>query len=286
MKRGGILVMILAGLWVAMVSGYWIWAAITFSGLYRWLAEWQIAQFGGYYERATAILPALLMAGPALAYLRRRSEVSQAEAEAQLGPAVAEGRRLRRQVWGSAGFGVVAMLVGAGAFLLSQNVPDGSEPAIPFDAATLGSVPLPEGRVTIRGEVDPGASLATVETRAVSSQGMVLAGFRPEGENAKDTPIRLFIERSTGSGEPTVSQGFLPEQTGFLVENGLPDLAVRELEARGIRLASPHYVLRTSTGARRDTYYVVAAVAGFLGFVCVLVAGLMAFQGRALLRRA
>jgi hypothetical protein len=286
MKREGTIRLTLSGLWVTLVSAYWFWAAITFSGPYRWLAEWQIAQFGGYYERATAILPAVLIAAPALAYLRRRSEIAQAEAEAQLGPAVAEGRQIRRAVWGTGGFGLVALLIGGGAFLLSQGVPDGSGPALPFDAATLGSVALPQDRVTIRGEVDPEASVAVVETRGVTSRNSVYAGFRPEGESAKDAPVRLFIERSTGSSAPTISQGFLPDQTGFLVENGLPDPVLREFAARGIPLASPHYVLRTSPSARRDTYYIVAAVAGFLGFVCLLVAGIMAFQGRALLRRA
>ena len=285
MTRGFNIRLVLSILWVALVAGYWIWAAISFSGLYRWLAEWQIAQFGGYYERATATLPALLMAGPALTYLRRRSQHAQAQAAAELGPAVAEGRRLRRQVWGTVAFGLVAMSVGAGAFLLSQGVPDGSGPAMMFDAATLGSGPVPQDRVTIRGEVDPEASVALVETRGVTSHNAVYAGFRPEGENAKDAPIRLFIERSAGSG-PMVDQGFLPDQTGFLVENGLPDQAQREFEARGIRLASPYYVLRTSRTARRDNYYIVAAIAGFLGFVCLLVAGIMAIQGRALLRRA
>lgn len=284
MKRDGIW-LILSILWSALVAAYWFWAAISFSGLYRLLAEWQIAQFGGYYERGTAILPAMLMAAPAVTYLRRRSQRAQAQAAARLGPEIAQAQRLRRSIWGTIAFGLVAILVGAGAFLLSQNVPDGSGPAAPFDAATLGSGPVPQGRVTIRGEVDPDASVAIAETRAITSHNAVYAGFRPEGENAKDAPIRLFIERSTGSG-PMVNQAFLPDQTGFLVENGLPDRALRELEARGIRLASPHYVLRTSAGARRDTYYVVAAVAGFLGFVCLLVAGIMAFQGRALLRRA
>jgi len=285
MKRGGNLPLVLSILWVALVGGYWFWAAISYSGLYRWLAEWQIAQFGGYYERATAILPAMLMAAPALTHLRRRAQIAEAEAAAQLGPAVAEGRRLRRSVWGTAAFGLVAMLVAGGVYLYSLGVPDGSGPAVPFDAATLGSVPVPQDRVAIRGEVDPEASVAMVETHGVTERNAVFAGFRPEGENAKDAPIRLFIERSTGSG-PMVDQAFLPEQTGYLVENGLPDLALREFETRGIRLASPHYVLRTSAGARRDTYYVVAAVAGLLGFVSLLVAGIMAIQGRALLRRA
>ena len=238
MSKSGSVRLIVSGLWVALVAGYWIWAVINYSGLYRWLAEWQIAQFGGYYERVTAILPALLMSGPALVYLRRRAETAQAEAAAQLGAEVAQGRQLRRSVWGTAAFGLVAILVGGGAFLLSQSVPDGSGPATPFDAATLGTAPLPSDLVTIRGDVDSEASVALTETRAGSSRGVVYAGFHPEGENAKEAPVRLFIERSTGSGTPTMSQGFLPEQTGFL------------------------------------------------GFVCLLVAGIMAIQGRALLRRA
>lgn len=287
MKREGTIWLILSGLWVTLVAGYWFWAAISFSGLYRWLAEWQSAEFGGYYERATAILPALLMAAPAIVYLQRRAAAAQAEMEAEVGPAVAEGRRLRRQVKWSALFGVVAMLVGAGAYLLSLSVPDGSGPAAPFDAATLGSVPVPQGRVTIRGEVDPDASIAVVETRAITTRNAVYAGFRPEGESGgKGAPIRLIVERSTGSSAPTINQGFLPEQTGFLIENGLPDQALREFAARSIPLASPHYLLRTSESARTDIYYLVAALAGFFGFVCVLVAGIMAFQGRALLRRA
>jgi hypothetical protein len=286
MKREGTVWLILSGLWVTLVVAYWVWAAIGFSGLYRWLAEWQIAQFGGYYERATATLPALLMAAPAIAYLRRRAAVAQAESAAQLGSEIAEARRIRRSVRGSAAFGLVAILVGAGAFLLSQGVPDGSGPAVPFDAATLGNGPVPQDRVTIRGEVDPEASVSVVETRGVTSHNAVYAGFRPEGESAKGAPIRLFIERSTGSSAPTVAQGFLPDQTGFLVENGLPDPALREFEARGISLASPHYVLRTSPNARRDIYYVVAGVAGIMGFIFMLTAGIIAIRDRAKLRRA
>jgi hypothetical protein len=287
MKREGSIWLVVSILWVALVSGYWLWAAITFSGLYRWLAEWQSVQFGGYYERATAILPALLTAAPAIIHLQRRAAVAQAEMEADVGPAVAEGRRLKRQVKWSAIFGVVCMLVGASAFLLSLSVPDGSGPAAPFDAATLGSVPVPQGWVSIRGEVDPEASVSVVETRAINTRNAVYAGFHPDGESGgKGAPIRLIVERATGGSAPTVGQGFLPEQTGFLVENGLPEQALREFAARGIPLASPHYVLRTSPGAQRDNYYIVAALAGFFGFVCVLVAGMMAFQGRALLRRA
>jgi hypothetical protein len=286
MSKSGSVWLVLSGLWVALVAGYWGWAAINYSGLYRWLAEWQIGHIGGYYERATAILPALLMAGPALTYLRRRAQVAQAEAAARLGPDVAEGRRIRRSIWGSLAFGLAALLVAGGAFLLSQNVPDGSGPALPFDAASLGSGPVPEGRVAIRGAVDPEASVAVTETRSMTSRNAVYAGFRGDGENAKEAPLRLFIERSTGDSAPTVMQSFQPEQTGFLVENGLPDPALREFEARGIRLASPHYVLRTSPGARRDIYYVVTGIAGVFGFICLLVAGIIAIRDRALLRRA
>jgi hypothetical protein len=44
-------------------------------------------------------------------------------------------------------------------------------------------------------------------------------------------------------------------------------------------------VLITREGGGRDTYYIVAALAGFLGLVCLIVAGIMAVQGRRLMER-
>jgi hypothetical protein len=265
-------------LWLAIVAGYSIWGAVTFSGLYRWVAELQIDRLGGYSEKWTAILPGMLLAAPALWYLRRRAAIAAAAAP-RPGPA-AEARAARRMALILGAIGLVSALVGTGAFLISQGLPDGSEPAVPFDAATLGAAPAPAGRVAIRGEADPAVTTGTSETGRINRRATIYAGFRPDGE-AKGAPIRLFIERDFGdSADADTAQYFLPEQDGYLVEDGLPSLALHDLEARGIQVARPNYVLRTHALSRRDIYYVVAGLGGFFAFLLLAMAAALALRAR------
>ena len=270
-------------LWLAIVIGYSIWGAVTFSGLYRWVAELQIDRLGGYSEKWTAILPGMLLAAPALWYLRRRAAIAAAAAPRSGPGAEAQGARRMALVLGA--IGLVSALVGAGAFLISQSVPDGSEPAMPFDAATLGTAPAPAGRVVIRGEADPAVTTGVTETGRINTRATIYAGFRADGE-AKGAPIRLFIERDFGdSADAATDQFFLPEQTGYLVEDGLPALAMHDLEARGIQVARPNYVLRTHALSRRDVYYVVAGLGGFFAVLLLAMAGALALRARLVARR-
>jgi hypothetical protein len=273
----------LSWLWVAVVAGYMAWGAINEAGLFGWLAALQIDQWGQYYPKWTAILPGLLLAAPAFWYIRRRTAIVRAREG--VGPA-AEARRMGRAARLTALAGLAALLAGGGAFLLSQRVPDGSEKAVPFDAARLGTAPAPDVKVRIQGRIDPAAHGVAPATGRPGENSVNYFGFRPEG-TARDAPHRLFIERhGDASGELRTIQIFLPEQTGYLVENGVPPLALRDLAARGIRVASPHYLLRTGALARREPYYIAAALGGVLGFICLLVALIGAIQARSRARRA
>jgi hypothetical protein len=270
--------LVLSWLWLVIVIGFSTWGAITFSGLFRLVAEFQIDRFGGYSEKWTAILPGLLLAAPALWYLRRQSAIAAAAVRAA-GPQ-GEARQARRTGLVLGGIGLVSALVGAGAFLISQGLSDGSEPAIPFDAATLGSAPAPTGRVRIHGTADPIATTGTTETGRINNDSTLYAGFRPDGA-AKGTPIRLFIERDFGdSAVAATGQFFLPEQTGYLVEDGLPALALHDLQARGIQVARPNYVLRDQLMSRREIYYVVAGLGGFFGLLFLAMAGALGVRAR------
>lgn len=281
MERRWIL-LALCWLWLALVILYSIWGAVTYSGLYRLAAELQIDRFGGYSEKWTAILPGMLLAAPALWYLRRQAAAAAAAAPT-LGPGD-EARRARRMALALAMVGLVSALIGTGAFLVSQRLPDGSEPAMPFDAATLGSAPAPAGRVVIRGDADPAVTTGVTESGRINSYATVYAGFRPEGE-AKGAPIRLFIERSFGdSADAATTQYFLPEQAGYLIEDGLPGLAQHDLAARGIQVARPNYVLRTRAESRREIPYVVAGLGGFLTLLFLAMAGALALRARRVAR--
>ena len=55
--------------WIVLVSGWAVWEATHYSGLYRWLAEWQLTRFGRYALFWTAFGPVVLLAGPALSWM-------------------------------------------------------------------------------------------------------------------------------------------------------------------------------------------------------------------------
>lgn len=257
----------LSYLWVVVVIGYLIWGAFEYTGLYRWLAEWQIEQWGGYYKKWTAALPGIVLCLPAIAYIGRHTRRRQA---AEANDKAAQARTIGRTARWTMLIGVLLLLVGGGAFAISQTLPDGSEPAEPIDAARLAAGQAPATKVRIRGTDDLAARLQ-VNRRGADERVVFYAGFRLEGD-AKAAPLRLFIERNTPGPEAlTTLQAFLPEQTGYLVQDGLPDEAIADLRSRGIALASPHWVLKTGDLARREPYYIAAALGGFIGLVCLLV---------------
>lgn len=273
----------LSWLWIAGMAGYVIWGAINQAGLYRWLVDLQVARTGGYHPEATAAVPILLLSLPALMVIRRHTKA--AEAVQEQGPA-AEARRMRKVAGWGASIGLLCCLVAFGAYTLSQSVPDGSEQPIVFDVSRLGLDPVPETKVVIQGTVDPEVTARISEKSRYTDRNTLYVALMAEG--APDAgPRRLFVERYMGdSDDAMVSQGFLPEQDGYLIENGLPPPALADLKARGIAVANPHYVLSPGDDTRRTPYYVTAGVAGLTGIVCLLVSliGLIQAAGRS--RRA
>jgi hypothetical protein len=265
----------LSWLWIATVAGYMAWGAIYEAGLFRWLSILQLDQWGVFYPEPTAFVAGFVLAAPAFWYIRRRSTMARAREGS--GPA-AEARRMTRSARNSAIAGVLAILVCGGAYLLSQRLPDGSEKAALYDGARLGREPAPGGKVRIAGELEPEARTDYTETGGIRPRVTHYVGFRPDGV-PREAPLSLFVERNVdGREQLRTVQAFLPEQTGYLIENGIPPLALRSLEAQGIRVASPHYLLRTGDLARREPYYVTAAVAGLLGVACLAVAGIGGIQ--------
>jgi hypothetical protein len=268
----------LSAIWLVIVTAYTIYCGVNESGLYGWLADHEMTWFGFYSLKLTFLLPWLLFAAPALWWLRRQTEIARAAASTEPG---AQARAMSRIARWLALAGIAAALISVTAFLLSQRVPDGSEAPAPFDAAALGAAPLPTGRVAIRGDVDPDAATTIEEGPIGSPRRTMYAGFHLEGETGKSGPIRLFVERNAGgAGDSAVTQAFLPDQDGYLVENWLPQLAIDDLARRGVRVASPHYLLRPAHDARRIPYYVTAALAGVFAFILLVTALLTVVQAR------
>jgi hypothetical protein len=277
--QGNRALLALCWIWIAIVIAYMVWGLINQAGLFAWLAELQLRQWGNYQEKLTVTLPSLVLVSPAAWYLRRHALRRQALAASVPDPVAAAGRQRRLAGWFAIA-GIAVLATAGGVYAFSQTVPDGSEPPVPFDAATLGAGPVPTGRVQVRGTVDPDVSTGVTETTGGSLERTTFyVGFRADGETDKEAPFRLFIKRSTGTGPPSAYQGFLPEQDGYLFRNGLPGLALRDLQGRGVRVADPYYVLGSGGGVgRRETWYIVASLAGIFGFMLLVVAPAIYFR--------
>ena len=281
-NRGRLLVG-LCWAWVALVVAYMVWGAINHAGLYGWLADLQLERSGSYRQDLTGLIPGFLLAAPALWYIRLRSQIALALEEP--GPA-AEARRIGRVARNVAMAGILCALVGSGAYWLSQQQPDGSEDPTPIEFAALAAGEIPRTKVSIRGVVDPEVTTGVEESSRYVDRATLDVGFRPE-EGEKDEPLRLFVERYFGDvRDARTAQGFMAEQTGYLIENGLPAPALRDLEQRGIRLATPHYVLRTRSEGRRENYYIVAGLAALGAVACLIVALAGSLQAWSRRRRA
>ena len=58
--------------WIVFVPLLTVWEVAENAGLYRWLCEWQLSWSGEYEAALTAIIPAVLLIAPALAFLVRQ----------------------------------------------------------------------------------------------------------------------------------------------------------------------------------------------------------------------
>lgn len=261
--------------WMALVIGWAWWEYSHYSGLYRWLAEWQIEKWGGYEKMWTAAIPAFILMIPAFRVLRERELLNQASLIAGDDPVPI----LRRVRTGMLICGVVLTLVAGGAWLYSQQLPDRSDPPVTVDLAALGDAAPPAGSAIFAHAVpDTGRALQMEEAFRSRSADIdhqtIYVPVLAEGA-AQDAPVRFFIDRAsyafTDSQEaPRVNVFLADHMQGVLVENGLPADVVAAFEKQGLPIASPHYLMTTNSVGGRQNYYITAALAGFGAFILFL----------------
>ncbi len=251
--------------WVALIAALSIWQAAAFTGWYRLLAEWQMAQFGKYETTLTALLPGIILAGPALTYLGKRDREARA-ADIAAGDPAASYIRTRRVCLS---LGLVSLTVAVAAYLWSQQIPDASGTPTSVDVAS--SAEPPSGLVELVGKMD-NARIITLEKE---TQGVITRDnyipIVPDG--AASGPVRYLYEYYqqgyTGRDEAPVILAYQPK--GILVENGLPGEAVAAFAREGIALASPHYLLTRASG-QRDNFYIAAALGAMFALAFLAVA--------------
>jgi len=258
------LLLTLSWLWLALVILYLAWGGIMQAGLYYWVGTLEVDRIGTFQPMLTGVVPGLLLAFPSLWFLGREARRQRL---APPDPAAA-ARTLRQAAFVLIGLGAAALLVGVACFIAAQSVPGGGGRAALFDPAAIGNRPPPDFRVRIAGTPDRAALARVSDGSRFSSRTTTYTAFRADGE-AKDAPLRIFVEHEVRDESGPVVPYVGREESGYLIENGLPPLILYAIERQGARIASPHYLLRTGSGSMRDPYYVGAGLGAFFG--CMLI---------------
>ncbi len=274
----------------AAVTIYFWW---SYTGFYRWFAEWQLREFGSYDLRLTVLVPGLIVALPALAVLgrmRRRELVERAMA----GPldTLADQRRTVRVMllWGLA-----CVVVAAGAGVMAYVAMHGKPVSADIALDSAGAAPPPQAdQVRIAG-VARTDLIVTFETRrSGSTRTTTYVPLTPANWRRGD-PIRYVLGTNIshysppGGGrlfalDPRQPPFAMQTEAGALTADGLPGPVREEYRRAGLVLAEPVYLLEPGASGN-EMLLVVTGVAGLLG-VCVFVAaGIVAVRNRRAARR-
>lgn len=284
------------GVWIAVVSVFFIWQAIEYRGLVRRLAEAQFYEYEKYWPTLTVVALATLFSLPAIVivWLQHRSAAKKAkDASAD---AIAAQRLL-----GTAGrltwlFGVIA-LGSAGAAIVSLGlllqVPSDREPAQSVVVGSPDSDRPADGLSTLTGSIDVLETAQFNEDLLLVKRTLYFAPVRAAaGDNA---PLRYFVEvrRNDLSGDfhpidfpedpdnawvwryrvPNLSLS--PYTTGVLRHNALPGEIVNLYRHAGYQVADDNYVLLRSKARIQWRYFMLAAEFALSALIAAAMAALL-----------
>lgn len=244
------------------------WELYSGAGISGHLRRWQVETYGtlnaGMWEGLTF---AVLILIPIWAAAATQPEVA---------PAVGKPVSMwPRNV--AASVPVLLLILAGTAWYISSHSPNLEAQPIVVPVDTAGAN-VPEAMTTLRGTAQREHAVRIVErstlgegataTTTIESQAYIpvtRAGWKPS------EPVR-FVFAATKANQ--MRQG--RPLTGVLLRNSLPWFLRTTFERRGVRFTEPYYVVHADAyGAARGNWDAVAAIAGFLGVIGVLLMGLM-----------
>jgi len=280
--------------WLVGGGLYILYAWTTYSGLYRWAAEWEMAQFGSYEVEGTLVglffaligLPAGVLA--LFGKLLGRSDASSAFTAAMGKPAVGTRQASPRLF---VLLGLVALLVAAGAGWLGYHK---SQQPVTFEAVNLADGKAPQSnRVEMTGVARTDLIVQFEETiNGNKTETTYLPLTAPDWKDGQ--PITYFLRPAVNAIAGPNGYQMLDSNTapfaltmkGVLFRNDLPGAVQAEYEKHGFALSSPIYVLDTKDDADIEIYWEVAGGAGITALVLLLSAALMPIAQRRAQARA
>lgn len=253
--------------WATLVSLFFLWEVVSYSGLMALLAEWQFNVFGSFYPSVTYLVLVALLASPGLLLFLR---VRPRDSEQRLSLATLRSAIVFRRVMLGIGAACLAAVVVTLLLVLTLPTSVGTPRRIDL-AQPVVSLPS-EGPTTIDGAILYDRTAAFNEDVIVTRRNLRFAPIIAPGFTGTD--LQFFVELPP---ETQPRAGGTASMTGVLKRNALPGEIVRLYRYAGFSVEPPYYVLFASNTALRWPYFELAVE---LGLVALLFLALGVWQHR------
>lgn len=290
------------GLWVTLVSLYFLWEAVTYRNLTGHLAEWEFLHFNRYWPTLTFLLLTFLCSAPLILplYLIRRRQ----RRDERLGPARTDDlpfmldrlSRLQSFFSGVAIGGVTAVVV---ILVLILQLPSDRDTPRSIVIGSLDAIAPPDARAVLTGSVQIGETAQFNENLLLVKRSLYFAPIR-SGPHDK-SPLRYFVQvRRTDVDNvddaynpihfpkrdrlvhvwrfrvPDIA--FTPYLSGVLSRRALPGEVANAYHYAGYTVDRDNYVLFRSSATLAWRFEVLAAEFALVAIIASAIAWLFSWR--------
>jgi hypothetical protein len=254
--------------WMVGGFAYLVYGLITYRGVVKWVAEWELAHLGGYDSRLTFILGVLVLIAPALLLVRLSGE-GPGPAPRLVAPKASQLARSRQNAFRVMGvLGLLGLLTALVASFIGYH--RSTEP-VSYASWNASSPGAPPKRVELVGTAQTAFIITYRETIGGHATyqryvPVTAADWQPS------EPVRYLLraaatayasERGPRSYDPR-TPSFAITVRGTLLRDELPGVAATALEKAGVKLAPTVWVLDTRAHAEDEGLFLVAGAGGIL----------------------
>jgi hypothetical protein len=263
-------------IYVAACFAYAGYEWYSYTGIYRWAAEWQMSTFGSYSPKLAFVASLLVLILPVGVPAKllgwdmktRGAPFSLRDLLAALSP----------RVLLAAGLMLLAVAAGAGWWWDEVNA------NVTFEVFDLSNGPMPRStHVTMTGVAHPEYLVEFGDKSDNSARRDHYIPVTAESWRRSD-PLVYFMKAEGWRWESEFSRQTLPftitAQRGVLIKNDLPGPVAEIYRKRNLALAPLPVVLNLRPDADADPYFIAAFTTGVVGFGCLLTAAKRAMWRR------
>jgi hypothetical protein len=252
----------------------------SYTGLYRFAAEWQMSMFGSYSMKMTLLVPLLVLLIPGLMVARMLG----VEVDARRSAAVNASPRVVLAL----GLVLIAVAAGAGWYGYGK-----ASAEVTFEAFDLSNSQAPQSTHVVMTGFAHTEYQVEFETKSGGSTSLdryipITAASWRRGD-----PLVYFMKTNATAYMPPEGGKFfefsqrtppfpITTEPGVLIKNDLPGPVVEVYRKHNVAVGPLPLVLDLDTGADTRPYFITAGVGGLAGFSCLLAAAMMALRHRRL----